>query len=85
MNHVVIAAKYLPPEEQNPHCFTFKKSKIPLVVRRRKYLRDRSNRELTETECERETTSLQKCLDRKRKKLESLGVNYEFQVRQIET
>ena len=79
-----ITAKYIPPEEQKPYCFKFKKDKVPLLIRRRKYLRDRSNRELNENKREKEAVNLEKSLNKKRKKLESLGVSYDFQVRQID-
>lgn len=85
LHFIRLTAKYIPPEEQKPYCFQFKKNKIPLLVRRRKHIRDSSNRELNEDECTKEVACLQKSLNKKRKRLESMGVDYDFQVRCTET
>lgn len=70
----------MPPEEQKPYMFKFPKSKLPLAIRRKKYLRDRSNQVLTEEQCKKEDEKLQKIVSKKSKKLKKLGIDYDFQV-----
>lgn len=61
-------------------CFRLRKCKVPLLVRRQKYLRLKSNRERKENETVKENERLQANLKRKANKLKKLGIDYEFQV-----
>ncbi|XP_065216025.1 uncharacterized protein LOC135842473 [Planococcus citri] len=76
----VIKAKYLPAEEQKPYAIRFPAFKVPLTVRRKRFLRQRSNQTLTEEQTEKEKKRLNDCVQKKLNKLKKLGINYEFQV-----